>query len=382
MPPITVTQLLTPITQAQFFATFQNALVTLGIPATQWRSGGVASTMLQALASTCASFSTLMTSALASMFLDYATGSWLVLLAYYVYGVNAIPATFASGFVTLTNSGGGVYTYAANTFTILNTTTKQTYVVTQPFTLGALSSLTVSVSATTSGSAGSAAPGQINALVTVALGVTVTNGLSVVGQDAQSDADLRATCRAALGGLSVRGPRNAYTWAVKTALNAGVPVNINRISVSSASSNGIVTVYCASPSGVPVAGDLTAAAANIEAAVRPNAVTAYTYAATPVTYGPTVTIYATAIPGLTAAAVQAGAAAALAAQLSLYPIGGMAGGSVPFGYSGQVYASWVDGVIYGSNSAIFDIEGSTNLPLHLGEVATDAISLVVVMVPA
>ena len=107
---IAVTDLLTPVTAAQMRTTLVSLMVTLGVRADLWRAGGVASTILTVCANTAATFSSLMVAALSGNYLDYASGSWLVLLAYYVYGVTALPATFASGEYTLTNTGGGVYT--------------------------------------------------------------------------------------------------------------------------------------------------------------------------------------------------------------------------------------------------------------------------------
>src|ERR1700689_2466089 len=225
--------LITPLTSTQIRAQFVTSLKSLGIPADQWNQGGAASSVLTIMSSALASFQNLVVQAIASQFLDLATGSWLVLLAFYTFGVTVPPATFASGSLVLTNSGGGVYTYGIGVATFLNPATGQTYTNQTAISLGALASQTITVQATQSGSQGSAAPGAINTIVTVMLGVTCTNPSSVIGLDQMSDASVRTLCRNKQGVLSVRGPASAYRYAVQTAVGAisGLPGNINRLTV-------------------------------------------------------------------------------------------------------------------------------------------------------
>jgi hypothetical protein len=370
--PIPITDLLTPIPAAQFRSTMVNLLVALGVPANQWRSGGVASTILTVVSNTFEMFSTLMTEALASNFLDYASGSWLVLLAYYVYGVTAQPATFASGQLTLTNTGGGIYDYPLNGALFGNGTVQ--YTNEQSFSLGASSSVTFDIVATVAGAVGSAAPGTITTMVTTMLGVTCTNALSVVGQNAQSDASLRLECQDALGATSPDGPKSAYAYAVQNAINAttGVKVSINRVSVSPASSGGIVNIYCASPSGVPIASDLTAAALAVQDYCRPLGITANVYAVSTVANTNAITVWAQALPGVSAAAIQLAAEAAVTAFIAQYPVGGLSTGS-----GGYLFASLIDGIIYGTSPAVFEITGTTDNAIGAEQVITDETTITV-----
>ncbi len=375
--PIPITDLLTPIPAAQFRSTMVNLLVALGVPADQWRAGGVASTILTVVSNTFENFSSLMTTALASNFLDYASGSWLVLLAYYVYGVTAQPASFASGQLTLTNTGGGIYDYPLNGALFGNGTVQ--YTNDQSFSLAASSSVTFDIVATVAGAVGSAAPGTITTMVTTMLGVTCTNALSVVGQDAQSDSSLRLECQEALAATSEDGPANAYEYAVKNAVNAttGLPVSVNRVSVSPASSGGIVSIYCASPSGVPIASDLTAAALAVETYCRPLGVTANVYAVSTVANTNAITVWARALPGVSQVALQAAAQAAVAAFIAQYPVGGLSIGS-----GGYLFASLIDGIIYGVNSAVFEITGTTDNAIGSEQVITDETTITVNVVAA
>jgi len=402
---IPITALLVALTPAQVRAVMVQNLIQLGIRADLWNQGGAASTILTVVATTFAGFTATMAAALGAGFLPTASGAWLVLLAYYVYGVVAVPATFATGFVTLTNTGGGIYTWQPGQLIIgnVNKSTVQ-YSNVNVVTLGAATAFGpmvvagIQAQANLLGSAGNANPGDASALVTSAVGVTATNPGAIVGQDAQSDASVRTTCLAKLSALSVRNPRNAYLWAVTTALNAGVPVNINRVQVlapgatyvsgvplspPAAGSPGTVTVYCASPSGTPSSGDLAAAGANIEANVRAEGVTASVLAATAVTYTKTLTIWYQASANLTAAAVQAAAATAVTAYFASYPIGGLKTDSPSFptalfgsGITGAIVASQAPGVVFFVEDASNIGSPPPDLALSAGQVAVDAITFI------
>ncbi len=378
----TINDLLSTQTADQIRQALVTMLVTAGIRADLWRKGGSLSTILTVVAAFLAAFQRLTVQAIGFGFLPIATGGWLTLLAYYVYGVTRPEATFASGFVTLTNAGGGVYNYPVGQVTFLNSTTKQTYTNAVPLALGALSVVTIAVTAVNAGTASNAAPGQIDTLQTQLLDVTVSNAFSVLGLDAMSDADLRVLCTNKLGASSVRGPRNAYAYAVQVAVSptTGAPVNINRTSVSVSSHTGTVTVYCASPSGAPTSDDLQGAINSIEQGVpglsppfsgaRPDGVTALVFGATPVPYGPDMIVWAQAQQGLSAADLQAQVAAALSLFISLYPIGGLATDSQQ-----GLFATGIDGVVKSVHPAIFAVQGPIDLPLTAGQVATYATPL-------
>jgi phage-related baseplate assembly protein len=369
---VSIQALLQTVTADEVVAAWVTGLEALGVPASKWRKGGVASTMLRILAITYALFSGTMVAALSGQFLDYASGSWLILLARYVYGVDAIEATFANGTLTIENSGGGIYDYDPGEFVVLNPTTKVQYSNAETLHIGALSTLAdVPFEALIAGTGGNANPGDVDELVTTALGVTVTNPGSFVGTDAETDPDLRQRCRDKLGSLSVRGPRNAYEWAAKSAVRPdGNPVNINRVSISTSSSTGKVVVTIASPAGTVDPTDLQAVIDNIEAKVRPQTVTVIVNAATATPYSTTMTVWALATPGLDQATVIAAVQTALTAYIAQYRIGGIA---KPPSAQGYLWASGIEGIVKGAHPSIFAVDGVTaDLALAVGAVATDA----------
>lgn len=402
-----LSQLLTAQTSDEVFAVFVQALVNLGVPANQWRSGGVASTILRVVSITFAGFTSLMVAALSAQFLPYATGDWLTLLAYYVYGTERTPASFASVPCTLTNTGGGIYNYAAGQFTVKQgpsgANPAATYTNQDAIALPAAgaqpSTQTVTFVATVLGSAGNADPGDINTLVTSANGVSVTNAAAAIGTDAQSDTDLRTECTNALAARSVRTVRTAYAWAIQNATNpvTGAPVSINRVQILSpgmtyvsgvpltppaAGSPGTVTIYCASPSGGASTDDLNGAAANVELFARSSTATANLVSATVVPYTRTLNVYAVAQPGLSAATVQTSAYAALNALFSTYKIGGLAtdNPTVRQGLFGSaisiaIGASQPAGVIFFVEDAANPGSPPPDLALAAGQVASNAITL-------
>lgn len=357
------------ITADELVDSWIGQLETLGVPASKWRKAGVYRTILRVVAIMYAGFTVVFVAFIRSGFLDLATGGALTLLARYVFGVERVDASNATGTLTLTNAGGAATpSFAAGTVTT-TASGGRAYVNAEPFLIAAGASLPVAFVAVTPGSDGSAAPGEIDTLETVIVGVTVTNPTAFVGTDEQSDADLRAVCRAKLGALSNFGPRSAYFYAVTTALRGdGTRVDINRVWVSPASSTGIVTVYAASPSGVPTSGDLSLAAANIERLARPDSVTANLLAVTPKPLSTSLTVWAIARDGLTEDAIRTAVLAALEQWTATYPIGGI---KKPPSTSGYVYASGIEGVAKGADPAIFAVDGvGGDLLLLPGEVAT------------
>lgn len=379
-------ELLVPLSTAQVRATMVSTLKTLGVPADQWRPGGTYSTMLTVIAATIAAFLALLAQGLGAGFLETASGGWLTLLAYYVYGVTRPGATVATGQLTLINAGGGIYSYGAQAASFSSSTTGAQYTNTGAFTLGANTSITIPIQALVPGSASGASPGQIDTLVTSMLGVTIGNAASVAGSDAMGDPQLRALCLAALGAMSVRGPRSAYVYAIQIATNSvtGAPVTINRWWISPYDHQGTVTVYLASPSGIPDPNDVTGVGTSIENVARPDGVTVVCQAVTPVNYTATLTVWCLATPGLQQSAVQLAVDNAIANYFATYAIGGLAK-VIPFSIgelltSPGIYGSGIDGAIRTANPGIFAVDGTFDQGLQPGQVAVDDVTAVVLLV--
>lgn len=381
---LSITDLLTPMTKDQVRSTIINGLVTAGIPADKWRKGGALSTIVTIVSGIYAGFSTVMSNGIAAGFLETASGGWLTLLARYVFNVERPLATYATGSVNVSNTGGGVFNFIAGQFQVRNTVTKMTYANQAPFALNPGDmNIPVAIEAAVAGTVGNANPGDIDELVTNYLGLTVTNPAAVVGSDEMSDADLRTACSSKLGTLSNGGPRAAYQYAATigaTAFNGGIPVNINRVSVSEGSSTGVVTVYLASPSGVPIAGDVAAATAAIMALARPDGVIVNVFACTAVPVARTLTVWSTGAGNVTSATLQTQVASAVSTSLSLYPIAGIA---IPPSVQGFLYSDFVKAVAKGVDTSIFHVEDGNvpDLALNAGQVAVMTATVNVRIIP-
>lgn len=377
---LSIDDLFTPLTEDQVLDTFLDILRTFGIPVDSWVVGGVARTILRVVARTYSGFTQVMALFVKAGFLESATGPWLTLLARNVFGVERVEATFATGAVTMVNSGGGVYgPFAAGEVNFLWPAAGKVYTNTDPFTLNPGATLTVNIEAVELGSASSAVPGAISAFQTPLLGVTVSNAAAVVGTDAQSDPDLRTECRNKLAAISVRGPRGAYAYAVTAAVRGdGTPVDINRASISPSSSTGVVTVYVASASGVPSPSDIQYVVDSIESIARPDSVTCNVLAATAVPYSANLTVWAKRTDGVTAQQITDLVNTALINAFETYPVGGI---PKPPSTQCYLYAEYVAGVVQGAHASIYDVDGAgSDVALSPGQVATLATPTITVRI--
>ena len=370
-PPVAVSALIQPMTGEITLAVIIASLVSMGIRADLWPKEGVAISCMTAVSNLfAAAFNASILPAIKSGWLPTAMGNWLEWLALYMYGVAKVHATFATGQVTLTNSGGATFNFNPFEVTFQNVDTQATYTNTDPIALAAgPSTQTIHIQATEQGTASNAIPGQVTVIVTTMLGVTANNTAAVLGIDDQSDASLQLECWNAIAANSPFGPRQSFAYAVQTALNSVTfsPVNVNRFTISPSSHTGQVAVVVASPTGAPDPNDVTGVANNIEAIARPECVTVSVTGATTVVDADTLVVYVTATVGLDAGTVQTAIVDALTAFFQTYPIGGRTVGS----FSG-LFASAIDGVCFGAWPGVFDVQGANDLALTSGQVATNS----------
>jgi phage-related baseplate assembly protein len=252
---MTLDELTTPLTTAEVRAKIYAALAARGVSTTGWKSGGVTRTIIESTSIVLAAFSRLQALIAKSGFLETSEGDWLTLVARYVYGVERNEGSFATGTVTLTNTGGGVYSGDAGDLVFSNSETGKTYRNTAAFSIGALEEdVEVSVQAEELGTDSNASPGAIDAFVTPLVGVTVTNEAAVVGADPETDAALRARALLKTGALSPNGARDAYVYVATTAERAdGTSIGVTRVRTI-ADGDGNVDVYLATAAGA-VQGD-------------------------------------------------------------------------------------------------------------------------------
>lgn len=353
---LSIDELTRAMTEDEVFAKFLEIADSLGLPTSSWRKGGALRVIFRVVARVYAGFTAVMAAFIASGFLDTSTGEWLTKLAFYVYGVTRREATFAREKIRLSNTGALVFDdNGVGEIVVFNPATKKAYRNTEAFDLAAFEVKDVEFEAIEIGSASAAAVGTITGLETHLEGVTVSNPKPFIAIDAERDASLRQACRDKLASLSVRGPRGAYSWAVREAKrDDGNAVNVNRISVSTSSSTGRVTTTVAAPSGAPAAEDITAIADSIEQRARPDGVTSIVQGATEVAIVRALTVYAKRTVGVSAADIRSLVETAFVREGAEYPIGGL---PKPPATQGKVWADWIVGVAKSAHPAIYEIDG-------------------------
>lgn len=378
--------LLVQETKAAIYTTAIGIATAIGLPVTSWQAGDPTRSLYHVEAEMLETLESVVVGYIQSGFLDYATGVWLKILAYQVYGVTVPEATAATTDVVLTNTGGGVYSIDAGDLTFKNSTTGKTYRNTTGGTLPAKvgvtnGTLTVTVVADELGSDSSASAGEIDALVTTLLRVTCSNAVAAVGVDEQDEATTRVQCRERLGRLSPNGPKEAYNDVARDAELTGTTA-ITRVRTYGDSDTGNVTVYLAGAGGAVSEPDRVLVETAILAWATPICITptvlSVANVGVPVTYE--LWLYKSA--NVTEAEAQEEIEAALETMFAARPIGG---DIIAPATTGKLYLSMIDSTIRSVYPQAFRV--SVSLPagdtsLTNGQVAalgtvTGTINLVV-----
>ena len=122
---VTLDELTTPVTVDEWKTSIYSVMGRVGVDTTSWKPGAVVRTIVTAVSIMLAALSVLIAAIAAGGFLELATGMWLTLLARYQYGVERQEATRATGQVTITNSGGGIYDFDPEDLVVLHATTQK-----------------------------------------------------------------------------------------------------------------------------------------------------------------------------------------------------------------------------------------------------------------
>jgi phage-related baseplate assembly protein len=339
---MTLDELTTPMTVEEVKTSIYTAIAAQGVDVTTWKEGAPTRTMIAAVAIVLAAGSKLQSLIAQMGFLALSQGEWLTQVALYVYGVERSDGTFATGEVTLTNTGGGVYAGDPGDLIFINTTTEKTYRNTAAFSIAAFEpDVIIPIQAIEIGSASNAQGGEIDDFETPLLGVTVTNADAVVGLDAELDAALVARCNAKTGILSPNGPADAYAYLALAATDDdGTPIGVTRVRTVPLG-DGVLDVYVADATGeIADSDDLDAIDELIQTRAVPLGITANVLSATPITVPVTYELWIRAT-SITDAAIREAVEEALTAFMASQPIGGI---EIPPD-SGKVYVSAIETVI-------------------------------------
>lgn len=331
-----------PVTSAQVQEAIYTALAQLGTNTTNWKPGAVVRTVIVVVSIAIAALSSFMAAIARGGFLGLADGEWRKIVAKYVYGVDFIEATFATGDVTLTNSGGGVYEVDPGDLTVTNPTTKKSYRNRDAFTLNALSTLTVPIIAIEIGADSTSDPGQITTLTTPLIGVTCSNATRVVGRDEETGSDLTARALESLGALSPFGPWDAYSYACKSAKrDDDTSLGITRVRLIK-DLYGHIRVVVAGVEGAVADDDVAVADEAVAMNAEPQGITATVESAHAVVIPVTYEAWMYNTSGKTEEEILATHRAGVAAFFKTLPI---AGNVIPPATSGAVYADTIGAAI-------------------------------------
>lgn len=334
MPTPTLTQLFTPLTADQVFASELEIAAQVQLPVTAWQELSCGREVLFVTAQLASNFTVgAFAGAAAGGLLDFATGDWLTLLAISNFGVTRIPATFGAGIEEFTNVAGSDQDFAAGTLVLVNSVTGATYTNAEDLHIpaGSVSVPTVVLGvivAQAAGALGDAAVGQVTSLQSPVLGLSVTNTTFIKGVDEQSDESLRTLCRLSMARASPNGPVDAYSYFALTAVRVadGASVGVTRTNVIQ--QNGTNIVYVASAGGgVPGDAsdpntDLGAVNANIQNNCVPTGITASTVSATPLPQNITAQVWRARGSTISDGGLQSAIVAQLASYIATIPIGG------------------------------------------------------------
>jgi len=325
----TLAGLTTPLSVDEASAVIYAAIAARGVDTTAWKAGSVVRTIVAGLAIIVAALSSLISQIAASGFLTLSTGTWLRLVALYVYDVTASDGSFATGVVRFTNSGVGVYlAIPIGNLIVKNPTTGKTYRNVAVVSIPASSTVDVAVQADEIGSASTSSATTITTMVSVLAGVTCSNPAAVVGADPDNDATVRLLCSEKLGSLSPNGAPDAYAYVARRALDAsGAPIGVTRVKTVPDGIGGI-DFYAATPSGGvsgstgPSVGNLGIIDDAIQAQVVPRSVTCRTHSATTLAISTTYELWIPSTDTRSDAQIRALVDARLLAFISTRDIGG------------------------------------------------------------
>lgn len=366
--------LLVEETKTQIYTKALAVAEFVGLPVSSWQAGDPTRSLYHLLSEILSTLEGVVAQYVAAGFLDYAEGEWLILLAKQVFDVDAIEATYATTTVTLTNTGGGLFEdITAGDLTFKNTATGKTYRNTNatPATLspGPGTTLDLEVTADEAGTASNAGATEIDDLVTVLLGVTVSNATAATALDEESAPALRQRCRDKLGSLSPNGPKNAYDYVAKTPALAGTSA-VTRTRAVEDSDTGDVTLYLAGASGAVLEADRALVEAAVILWATPLCITPTVVSATNVAVPVTYQLWLYESAGVTEAEAEAAVALALGAMFAVRPIGGDVITTPP----GALYQTLLESTIRGTYpSTAFRVAVSApaaDVELAISEVAT------------
>ena len=253
--------------QTELLANMQAA----GLPVSSWTPGSRWHNLTLWFARCFSAIAGLILIVAKAAWLDTATDDALTDLAEGSYGTPRRIETFATGTVTILNNSGAPLDEDVDAISIeKNANTEITYKNSEAIYLLNGAQATFAFQCDIAGTTGNAIANGVS-FVNALPGVTIVSSTAFVGQDQQSDADLRSLASKQASVLGT-AHANKYEWiALNTntdgtlaAANDGkTRCNVNRARVSFEDAEGRVSVVIAAPSGSADAGEATTVEASL-----------------------------------------------------------------------------------------------------------------------
>ena len=219
---LTLTQLLTPKTEAEALADILAILDGFGFAASSWQEGSIQRHLVQVMARFTASASNTTLAITKGRFLDTAEGDWLALKAASDFNTTKVPAIAAKVKMTFTDPlGVGPATIVVSQLVATDSNGK-TYRNIEGGTLPINGTLTLLFQAEVPGA--ESIPDANMQLATPIAGITAVRAavdpIVLHGQAAESNERLRTRCRNKWATLAYAAPADAYeAWALEASPN-------------------------------------------------------------------------------------------------------------------------------------------------------------------
>ena len=313
---------------AQWEAQILGYASSLGLTATAWQPGAIARTMIAVFARALNAEDQVTYGIAAGGYLDTAATvtpeggpGWLDLVAEYVFGVTREAATQGASTVAITNTGAAIGPLPIGTYH-LSASSGHTYRNATAITLGT-GSTTIDVVCDQFGVSDGA--GTVLSAITTYSGVTPGTLITdATGRVVETNAELIQRCKLKLAALAPRlGGSSSYVYFATTTTEPGYPTLVSNVTRARAFVNpitGVVEVYLANATGGSISGDVALMQAYLDAVATPDAVTMICSAA--VNFGVTTTMQVYC-PVAYAGQVSADVTNAVDAYLASLPIGGV-----------------------------------------------------------
>ncbi len=360
---ISLSDLLEAQTREDAKASIYAVMEDLGLSVTGWKPGAVVRTIISGVSVLLEAGLRMQNRIARAGFREHVLDrAWAVMNAEQVYGYTPRTATFAAGELTIDNTKGWDFPdVQPGELIVQASSTKKNYTNTEVFSIGPLQTgVIVRCRALESGSASSIHATGIDTLVTAYLGLEVSNAEAWAGLDEETIEEINQACDDQLDSKSAAGPAGAYAAAARAAVRQdGTAIGCTRF--RTVSSNGVVTLYCATATG-GVAGDvndpatdLGAIAVAMQAWAVPTGTTALPATATPVTTDIEYTAVFTTTSGVTVADRETAIETALGAFFATEPIGGHI--IPPAG--GKLFVDALEGVIRAASPGAITVAVTT-----------------------